>query len=323
MYKTILCLGAGLLFASAASADKLVPFKAAENMPVLEEPGAPCSFAPDLLPKDTIVLAAGGYSGQRLDYSIDETGNPASLFKVAVHADRPVALLLGAYEPSIWNIGWSKGTKIVAVFASGHHPQAVAGLPKGTPIITSTAATCGAHYVSTDSLDWVNTKAREVFGQPAERVYHAKQGVIDIVESRRAPSGYATSRDTPAKSFINQNVPLAGKAGLQAAVRNGQLRPLTKDDLALIREHYRKLAAAEPPRDIPPSAGAAPAPRLPIVGVGGYVVLKEFVFPGGLYGGYSTSFLVPEGVPSPSGNPGHSIVVDLNKTPPCQGVRCP
>jgi hypothetical protein len=32
---------------------------------------------------------------------------------------------------------WSKGTRIVAVFVTGYHRQAVAGLPKGTPLIVS------------------------------------------------------------------------------------------------------------------------------------------------------------------------------------------
>jgi len=32
----------------------------------------------------------------------------------------PVVLMLGAYEPTVWNIGWTQGTQIVAVMASGY-----------------------------------------------------------------------------------------------------------------------------------------------------------------------------------------------------------
>ena len=42
------------------------------------------------------------------------------------------------------------------------------------------------------------------------------------------------------------------------------------------------------------------------------MVLKAFTFPAGLYGGNLAHFVVPKGVPTPTGNPGHSMVVDLN-----------
>ena len=35
----------------------------------------------------------------------------------------PVVLMLGSYEPTVWNIGWSPGTRILAVLVSGYHAQ--------------------------------------------------------------------------------------------------------------------------------------------------------------------------------------------------------
>ena len=35
----------------------------------------------------------------------------------------------------------------------------------------------------------------------------------------------------------------------------------------------------------------------------------EITIPAGLYGAHSVTFIVPKGVPSPLGNPGHSTVL--------------
>ncbi|WP_457335838.1 hypothetical protein [Rhizobacter sp. P5_C2] len=80
--------------------------------------------------------------------------------------------------------------------------------------------------------------------------------------------------------------------------------------------------------DIPPIAGAradAPPPDLAprIDKRRAYVVLKPMMFPAGLYGGNSATFVVPVGTPVPTGNPGHSTVHDLNKPlATCQGPMC-
>lgn len=292
-----------------------------------------CSFANAGLPADTIVVAAGAYSGRRLAFQIDQSGSSATQFDIAVHSDHPVALLLGAYEPTIWAISWSKGTRIVAVFATGYHTQAVAGLPKDTPVINSSyeqKSPCGFHYIGGDTaLDWVNPTAREVFGRAAVRVYNRPQdGAIDIVESTRPKSAYFSSDDTPAASFRDMSAPLSGTAGLEAAVAGGALRPLTAADIEHVREHYRRLATkpgqARP--DVPPLAHATmAAPPVwipPLSEQRGYVVLKPFVFPAGLYGAHSANFLVLQGVPAPTGKPGHSLVVNLNNTVPCEGAMC-
>lgn len=76
-------------------------------------------------------------------------------------------------------------------------------------------------------------------------------------------------------------------------------------------------------KDVPPIAGAdssVQALNIPWISKDrGFVVLKPFVFPAGLYGGDAVSFIVPKGVAAPTGNPGHSSVIDLNKNPPCVG----
>jgi hypothetical protein len=50
-------------------------------------------------------------------------------------------------------------------------------------------------------------------------------------------------------------------------------------------------------------------------------VLKPMQFPAGLYGAHSATFFVPKGVPLPTGNAGHSAVLDFN-TMNCGGPLC-
>lgn len=299
-------------------------------------PSAPtCTFADKKLPADTIVIAAGDYEGRRIDFQIDEEGQ-ASQFDVKVHADKPVALLLGAYSPTIWNILRTQDTRVVAVFASGYHRQVVAGLPKGTPVITSyfrqnngDSSTCGSQYITADSeLTWLNPKSRVVFGKPVTRVYTKHtMGLIDIVESSEPKTVYRSSPDTPPESFRDTSAPLSGDAGLADAVAKGLLRPATESDKLLVRDAYRQSTAAaqarEAGRDVPPAAGAQKQPRDVLISLRrAYVVLKPQTYPAGLTGLQSAVFIVPKGVAVPKGNPGHGTVFDLNTLQTCSVGTC-
>ncbi len=336
--KRLTGLALSFFLSSSALAQAVVPFGAGEAARLagsnVSGSSPTCSFLDKKLPKDTIVVAAGAYSGRKLSFQIDQSGHEATQFDVAVHADKPVALLLGAYEPTVWAIGWTKGTRVVAVFATGYHRQAVAGLPKGVPVITSSfqdKSPCGYNYIGSDNgLAWVNPKARAVFGTEAIRVYNkAPNGLLDIVESKRAKTEYVTSPATTPESFRDRTAPLAGSAGLEDAVGKGLIRPVTSADIEMVREHYRANAPKSPAGkpDVPPVAGASPraAPEVQIPSIStyrGYVVLKPFVYPAGLYGGNMASFIVPKGVPAPTGNPGHSTVIDLNQAVACRGALC-
>ena len=318
--------------ASATWAQDLVPFQYEPQRPIPAR--QPCSFAGLQVPEDTIVLAAGSYSGRRAGFQIDQSGHEATQFDIAVHSDRPVALILGAYEPSIWNIGWTRGTRIVAVYATGYHRQVVAGLPKDTPVLTPSydnKSDCGYAYIGGDSgLGWLNPKARILFGREVARVYNKPQnGVVEMNESLQPRGDFVTSPDSPPDSFRDARAPLAGTAGLEAAMSKGTIRPVTEADIEMVRAAYRERAAkasATGKVDVPPVAGAdagtPPPVKVPIGMHRSYVVLKPFAFPAGLYGGNLATFLVPKGVPRPTGNPGHSTVVDLNDETACTGPLC-
>ena len=104
---------------------------------------------------------------------------------------------------------------------------------------------------------------------------------------------------------------------VQDAVRKGLLRKANAADF----EAYLQVRDRNAPKpDLPPIAGDD-GKRKPMRYFDGYVVLKPFTFPAGLYGGNSTSFIIAQGVPMPSGNPGHSAVYDMN-TGRCTGAVC-
>lgn len=97
-----------------------------------------CSFFELELPENAVVYGLHTDKGVRLPYIIDDTNLTAREIDLVVNSpQQPVVLFLGTYDPSIWDIQWTAGTKILGVVAFGHYTQAVAGLPKETPILTN------------------------------------------------------------------------------------------------------------------------------------------------------------------------------------------
>ncbi len=283
---------------------------------------ADCKFTGLDLPEDFAVLAGGEYSGRPLDFQIDQSGHQATQMDVVVnYTAKPVVLILGAYEPTIWNIQWSRRTQILAVLTGGYHRQGVAGLPKSLPLQVRSyedKSPCGHFYVGSNDLRALNPLSRSVFGRPVAMVYLAKNGSIVAGDPVPAGEPLETSHDTTLESFIDRTAPLAGPAGLRDAVAKGLIRPATAQDA---EKWANGVLASTPTPDVPPVAGETrPRVERPML-FNAYVVLKPFTFPSGLYGGHMATFLIPKGVPRPQGNPGHSDVYDFN-TLGCTGPLC-
>jgi len=281
-----------------------------------------CGFADLKLPANTKLYAAGAYAGRALDYQIDQSGHQATQIDIAVNQPgAPVALMLGAYEPTVWNIGWAQGSRIAAVLVSGYHRQTVAGLPRSVPLLVSTydnKGPCGYFYVAADQIGRLNPIAVTAFGKQVDMVYPARNGAVLIGESLVPTSKLMTSPATPPDSFRDKTAPIAGEAGLRDAVRQGLLREARVEDSeawALAR------ASAVSTRAVPPIAGQAPPSPPSGALYNGYVVLKAMQIPAGLYGAHSATFFVPKSVPRPTGNLGHSKIYDFN-TLTCAGLTC-
>lgn len=302
--------------------ENIVPFVIDDQGSLQGLPGT-CAFHDLTLPDNVLIYAAGTYSGRKLNVQIDQSGHQATQFDVIVNsAEKPVVLLLGAYEPSIWNIGWTKGTKILAVVASGYHRQAVAGLPKDTPILISTydnRGPCGYTYVSERTLAKVNPLSKKIFGKPVDMVYFAGAGKVVIGNPITRDEPLFTSKDVTPDSLIDKKKPLAGPAGIQDAVAKGILRQATREDAEAWANRKSKLI----PKDaLPPVSGGDS--RRTLLGPHGYnvfVILKRFTLPSGLYGGNLATFYLLEGVPYPEGDLGHSALYDFNAMT-CRGPTC-
>ena len=308
----------------AATTGELKPFDFAadEKARQIVAQKAVCGFDDLKLPEQFSVFAAGAYSGRKIAFQIDQSGHEGTQIDVAVNSPgKPVVLMLGAYEPTIWNIGWTPQTRIAAVLVGGYHRQAVAGLEQGTPLLNSSydnKGACGYFYVTPDNLAPLNPLAKRVFGRGVDMVFPATNGKVVIGEPLAAGTALVTSSAITPESFHDRTAPIAGPAGIEDAVRKGLLRKATAADAEAWAEAVLQNA---PQRDLPPVAGQG-VPRPPKPGLhNAYVVLGPFTYPAGLYGGHSATFLIPKGVPKPAGNPGHSSVHDFN-TLNCQGPLC-
>lgn len=277
-----------------------------------------CGFAGLKLPADSVVYAAGAYSGRKLSMQIDQSGHEATQMDIVVNrTDKPVVLMLGAYEPTVWNIGWTPGTRIVAAYVSGYHRQAVTGLSAQVPVLNSShenQGPCGYFYVSNDNLPKLNPLARQLFGRSVDMAYQARNGQAVLGAPLPANVRPVQAGGSPAPtSFRLKDVPLAGEAGLQEALRQGILRPATESDALAWRQANGR------DRDSPPLSGAEPRRVTP--GFNAYVIQKPFRIPAGLYGAHMATFYLAKGVPYPTGNLGHSVLYDLNNGT-CRGAVC-
>jgi uncharacterized protein len=282
----------------------------------------PCAFTHLKLPDSYSVFAAGGYSGRELDFQIDQSGHQATQMDVIVnYSSKPAVLMLGSYEPTIWNIKWTPTSRIVAVLVSGYHRQAVAGLDPAVPLLNTSQlynGNCVNFYIGEHELEKLNPISHRFFGCSVDMVYQAKNGEIVIGDAVPKGSKLITSQLVTPESFFDKTEPLAGPAGLEQAVRKGLIRKATDADAdawvnAETKNKHHKSS--------PPIAGEkAPKAKRP-ANINAYVILKPFTYPAGLYGGNLATFFIPKGVPQPKGNPGHSTVYDFNKLT-CTGVLC-
>jgi len=318
------------ILAIRSKSENLTPYTGLSQSDV-KRLGQVCAFRKQL-PRDLKVFAGGAYSGKRTNYQLGKSNHSANRFEVIVNEpDKPVALLLGAYEPSVWNIAWTQGTQIKAVFLTGYYKQAVAGLPKNVPVVTSTheeRGPCGYFYIAPKNIKKINPMALKVFGKKASMIEMAQRGELLFGDYISPSERLFTSRDNPPEKFYDRTKQKTGKAGLNELMQKGHIRRLTASDVA--RWKSRKNGSSGEGISItqtptaggyvikigPDGANVGPNPS----GVhNGYMILKKITIPGDLYGGNLATFMLKEGVPYPDGKLGHSSLYDFN-TMRCHGI---
>jgi|GEM_PF-478699 len=260
------------------------------------------------LPQDYEIYAAGDYKGRPLDFTIDQSNSRAGAFEVAVHLpNRNVVLILGAYEPAIWTVKWSRDTHIVGVWLSGYHTQKITGLEAGTPLLStsySDGGACAYFYIGGEGSQAMPRMVAQVLGRGPQTLVMASAGRINIGDTDR--NSYYVQGDTESlDSFRDPSTPFAGDKGIDQLIREGKMRRARDGDLAAWQAMNGVRSGTSVRFGMHDPRGGGELFRT-------YVVLRPMTFPADLYGGNSATFIVPRGIEHPGGNPGHSQVLDMN-----------
>jgi hypothetical protein len=267
----------------------------AENLPVKA-----CDFADAVLPKAFHVYAAGRYAGLKQYIRIDSSGKDSGEFTVYINVtDKPVALILSANEPSVWQIKYTRNTNIAAVYLIGNFKQIITGLPEKTALLNAANVNyCDSKFiVSQDSLSSLNPLSQKLFGKSVDMVYFAKRGLITIGEKIDSDN-YISFNARATVSFHDKTQPLDGDMGIRDALEKKVLRRATGDDLIPVYKYLKK--------------GKPPANNIGRITDKTYVIEKDFIIPTGLSGAGAVVFILKKGIPYPKGNLGHSCLFDLN-----------
>ena len=271
---------------------------------------------------DFRIDAVGVYEGAgTASVELEDSSNPAGRVDVIVNRpDKPVVLVLSAYQPVVWELATTSETELAGVIVSGYHTQRVRGINAATPLRATSHKGPGhcdepfQAYEEGADFQKANQVVANLLGREIDTfngAYRAERFVVgkatkDVAAVREGESQRSSSSAAP-KSVK------AGEPGIKQLRRSGALRPARAPEL----ERWAQLARQA--QDL--SKRALPVPEnkrfQPI-----YTVTRAMRYPKGLHGAHSQRFLIPEGVPEPLGDPGHSTVYDMN-TASCRGTGCP
>jgi len=259
------------------------------------------------------VFAGGSYRGKGVDFQIEDSSHQTTEFDVIVNSpNKPVALILGAYDPSVWNIKWTKGTKIEGVLAFGHHKQFVAGLPKDTPILAGNdnrscdlSNNVGLFFDKDTSSVYpkvINDLSKRVYNKNTTSMYHAEKGKLLFGDKISNETKLYMSEDTPIKSFIDKTKSLYGNEGLSKLLTEGKIRSLT--NLELDKWTKKKIISSTP------SFKMFIAPHEQ-----GYMILDKISIPINAHAVY----ILDKGIPYPDVSAGDEPTIYELDTMTCNG----
>ncbi len=250
------------------------------------------------LPDDAEVHLVGLYKGQKeLDLQLGESGHTTTEVDVVVaRLPRPVILVLSAYDPVVWKVGYTAQARIAGVLVSGYHTQALIGIPRATPHrVLSSEQTRGCEPFYAHSAQNAAQEERKIValtGRGIDKFYGSYAAsavhVGDDAPSRPGDVTYSLDLTVDDYPVLRSEIP-AGEKGIDALQRLGKIRLATARDVAAWsgdKGQQSKLAS--------------------YVGMGRvYVVLEEMTLPSGLYGAHGRDFIIPAGVPKPKGPKAH------------------
>lgn len=296
-----------------------------------------CRLPWTTLPENTEVFAATSLGASRpAGFAIDQSGSEAQIIEAIVNAPgRSVALMLSYTVPTIWQLRWTPGTDIQAVWVSGAERNVVAGLPRGVPVLETVrkdTSACGSFVWYRDNFEQADALANMAFGRPVSQRFKSVgtqlgivlEGVNDrppppfVIGAPLAPGAKTlSSNDNPPASFVDPLGERVGTAGLRALVKAGALRTARRAEYTEWLQRWRAKQDVPPVED---SATAAMKGSDELAST--FVVNRALKLPARLHGAHAATFIVPVGIPLPEGDLGHSTVLDMN-TLTCRGSSCP
>lgn len=262
------------------------------------------------LPDNFVVHAVGTYNGtnELKGVQLDNSGHRVAQAEVVVNVpDKPVVLVLTAYDPTVWRVGRTKDTTVAGVIVSGYHGQALIGIPKQTPHVVSTHMNKGAFqyfyaHNASPELFKMNDAVKGLVGREIDRLeFRPTRGVFYVGAPPKDAGAVIYSdelklEDQARPAAVVAAAP-AGEDGLQKLVKDGKLRLATQADIdAWVDKASEKYKRFNPELRI--ETRMRPGRT--------YVVLAPLTLPDGLFGGHSRSFIVPDGVPFPDGPTAHN-----------------
>lgn len=275
-----------------------------------------CAFPEVVFPSNLKVYGAGNYAGSVFGKQIDSSGHQSTVFDIAVNSpNQPVALVLGAYDPAVWNISWTAGTKIVAVAVTGYHRQIVIGITPETPLLISRGNPCESSYIIWGNIDSLNRLAERLFNKPADAIYLSSNGKSVLGPPLVAGEKLITSKATSIDDFVDHNLPLAGSAALAQALLEGSIRKSNGDE----RKEWRKRWIEEHPETSSQQGNLTSHPLISDAST--YVILKPYQIPKGLSAAGLPVFYLPSGILFPEGDVDEALLYDFG-TLKCHGRIC-
>ena len=272
-----------------------------------------CSFSDVQFPDDVVVYAVGAFSGKDLDFQVDDSqGTPTELQIYVNEPNKPVVLMLFGGWVNIWQLSWTPQTNIIAIFAGSQFSDLtrVVGPGSDIPLLTVANAHPGRDCEALNLRNIPNLTGRrgdrnqgdiialKLFGRGISQVYASEVSMERIyIGDQLTESAYIQTHAQAAETFRLPHAPLVGSAGIEEAVRNGAIRQATRQD-------FDTWSA----QGILPQGISVSNSKLQRT----YIIQKPFQIPVGLTGVRSVNFVLPPDVAMPTGNLGHSLLIDLN-----------
>jgi len=285
--------------------------------------GTECSF-PDLKmsPEAKILMLMSDYTSPGAGIVINPgRQNEASLANVALDwPDEPVIIILNAQHPTVWQLGFTRESRIEGLLVVGQYRQIVVGLPPEIPMLNTSSyhnSPCGYCFPGTfERKDWnLGNISKKLFGREPDQFYKAFKG-YGRISNDSATGGplYTYEKFQPAKYMFRGTVPVGG-TGLKEALDKDLIRPATNLD----RRQWLELRArnAGVDADAVKLLTFSRSSNDPMCGAEYVVLSGDFTFPPGC----SPIYYLPPGVPFPRGRPQNSTVLFLEDGR-CLGSVC-